>query len=135
MAIFHYKAQTAQDKWFQMCIQIDEMKEALWKYAYHGQVILGGTFGVCDYHVLLFIALGVNETGKDIPLVFFLFSALIGNRATQAGYDTAILHELLKEWQDSLGVWNGVKFTPLMAITDTGIKEQGALPLCGPTYG
>ncbi|KAF8574377.1 hypothetical protein K439DRAFT_1624363 [Ramaria rubella] len=131
-AIFHYRARDDQGERFHVCIQTPEMKEAAWKYAHENQVILDGMFGVCDRRILLFIALGIDETGKGIPLAFFLFSAPTGIRATQAGYDTAILHELLKEWQVSLGIRNGAKFKPLVAITDTDTKEQGALTLVWP---
>ncbi|KAF8579840.1 hypothetical protein K439DRAFT_1648372 [Ramaria rubella] len=131
-AVFHYRARDDKGERFRVCIQTPDMKEAAWKYAHRNQVVLDGTFGICDRRILLFIALGVDETGKGVPLAFFLFSAPTGNRATQAGYDTAILHQLLKEWRDSLGVRNGEEFTPLVAITDTDTKERGALTLVWP---
>ncbi|KAF8581533.1 hypothetical protein K439DRAFT_1618973 [Ramaria rubella] len=87
------------------------MVDAAWKYAHKKQIILDGTFGVCDRRMLLFIALGVDETGKGVPLAFLLFSAPTGNKATQAGYDTTVLYELLKAWHDSLGTWKGYKRT------------------------
>lgn len=65
------------------------------------------TFGICDSQILLFIILGVDEAGKGVPLAFFLFSAPTETKATHAAYDTAILHELLKVWCDSLK-WNPV---------------------------
>ena len=108
------------------------MKEAVWNYVHKKQLILDGTFGICDSRVLLFIALGVDESNKGVPLAFFLFSAPTGNRATHAGYDTEILHELLGKWRDSLGTKDGVAFTPSVAITDTDTKEQGALTLIWP---
>ncbi|KIJ36146.1 hypothetical protein M422DRAFT_261473 [Sphaerobolus stellatus SS14] len=95
-----------------------------WKYTHQKQLILDGTFGICDRRVLLFIALGVDENNKGVPLAFFLFSAPTGNRATHAGYDTDILHELLVQWQDSLGKKDGVAFAPCVAITDTDTKER-----------
>ncbi|KAF8589785.1 hypothetical protein K439DRAFT_1612485 [Ramaria rubella] len=125
--IFHYQAQIEQDDRLQICIQTAEMKNAAWKYVHHKQVILDGTFGICDRRVLLFIALGVDEYHKGIPLAFFLFSAPTGNKATQAGYDTSILYHLLKSWRNSLGSQDGILFEPHVAITDTDTKERGAL--------
>ncbi|KAF8575043.1 hypothetical protein K439DRAFT_1623890 [Ramaria rubella] len=55
-AVFHYQAQVTQDEHFNMCNQTSEMKEVAWK---------------C---VLLFIALGVDEAGKGVPVAFlFIF--------------------------------------------------------------
>ncbi|KAF8580992.1 hypothetical protein K439DRAFT_1619397 [Ramaria rubella] len=105
------------------------MVDAAWKYAHKKQIILDGTFGVCDRRMLLFIALGVDETGKGVPLAFLLFSAPTGNKATQAGYDTTVLYELLKAWHDSLGTWKGEIFKPTIVITDTDTKERGTLIL------
>jgi hypothetical protein len=82
------------------------MKQAAWKYSHRGQLILDGTFGICDMRVLLFIALGVDEARKGVPLAFFLFSVPTGNKATHAGYDTSILVEVLKAWKNSLGSQN-----------------------------
>ncbi|KAF8588409.1 hypothetical protein K439DRAFT_1335462 [Ramaria rubella] len=142
-AIFHYQARAEQDDCLCVCIQIADMKEASWKYAHHRaahtggteefyQVILDGTFGVCKSRMLLFIALGVNENGKGVPLAMFLFSAPTGNKATQAGYDFNILYQLLKEWRDSLGFQNSEAFRPLVPITDTDTKEHGTLNLIWP---
>ena len=67
------------------------MDAAAWEYGHHSQVMLDGTFGVCTTRLLLFIAMAVDEQGKGVPIAFFLFSAPTGNRATHAGYNTAIL--------------------------------------------
>ena len=51
-----------------------------------------------------------------------------GSQATHAGYDTDILIELLGEWVLALGKGCGnVSFCPKVAITDTDVKEHGAL--------
>ena len=132
-AVFHYQARSAQDDRLQICIQTSEMKAAAWKYVHQKQLILDGTFGICDSRVLLFIALGVDEENKGVPLAFFLFSAPSGNQATHAGYDTTILHELLVAWRDSLGKdSHGILFAPLVAITDTDTKEWAALTMTWP---
>ena len=84
-------AQTHQNEQLKVCISTSEMDEATWKYAHGKQIIVNGTFGVCLSHMLLFIAMGVDEDGKGVPLALFLFSAPMGNRATHAGYNQEIL--------------------------------------------
>ncbi|KAF8574311.1 hypothetical protein K439DRAFT_1649810 [Ramaria rubella] len=102
-AVFYYKARIKLNDRLCVCIHTPEMQEVAWKYAHQKQIILDGTFGVCDRRVLLFILLSVDEAGRGVPLAFFLFSAPSRNNAMQAGYDTSILYELLKAWEDSLG--------------------------------
>jgi len=130
-AVFHYTAQSQAGERFQVCISTPEMDAASWKYAHHSQVILDGTFGICTSRLLLFIALACDENQKGIPIAFFLFSAPTGNRATQSGYNTEILTELLSHWRSHLGKQpdhpNGEPFTPYVAITDTDTKERAAL--------
>ncbi|KAJ3870920.1 hypothetical protein F5051DRAFT_446926 [Lentinula edodes] len=41
----------------------------------------------------------IDEDRKGVPIAFFLFSAPTGNQATQAGYNTEILRELLNTWK------------------------------------
>ena len=72
------------------------MKKATWIYAHNKQMMFANTFGICNSHLLLFIALAMDDMWKGIPLAFFLFSAPIGNQATHARYDSAILIELLQ---------------------------------------
>lgn len=131
-AVFHYGGRSEKGDRFKVCIQTEAMKEASWKYAHEKQLILDGTFGVCDRRILLFIALGVDESGKGVPLAFFLFSAPTGNRATHAGYDTSVLIELLSAWKKSLGQRKAIPFGPKIAITDTDTKERGALSAVWP---
>jgi len=128
-AVFYYHARTEKDERFCICIQTTNMREAAWEYAHQKQLIMDGTFGICDSHILLFIALGFDKVGKGVPLAFFLFSAPTGNQATHAGYDTSILQELILAWQRSLGSHNGVEFTPHVVITDADTKERGTLTL------
>lgn len=108
------------------------MKTAAWKYAHQSQLLLDGTFGICNSRMLLFIALGVDGFGKGIPLAFFLFSAPTGSRATHTGYDSTILQQLLKAWKQLLGSQGGMAFTPFIAITDTDTKERAALSMVWP---
>ena len=127
-AIFYYRARSTASERFRVCIQTEEMKAAAWKYTHGGQLILDGTFGLCDRRLLLFIGLGIDDSRKGVPIVFFLFSAPTGSQATHAGYDTDILTELLREWVIALGKGlNNDSFCPKVAITDTDAKECGAL--------
>jgi hypothetical protein len=74
------------------------------------QIILDGTFGVCDKKVLLFIAMAMDETGRGIPLAFLFFSAPSRNQQMAPGYNTDILKKLLHEWKVSLGSKNSEDF-------------------------
>lgn len=132
-AIFHYTPRTEKSERLCVCIQTDEMKKATWQYAHNGQLILDGTFGISDARLLLFIALGIDNAGRGVPLAFFLFSAPTGNQATHAGYDSAILTELLKAWVNSLGDVDGKKLCPTLVITDTDMKERAALHIVWPS--
>ena len=108
------------------------MKDAAWQYAHHSQLILDGTFRVCDKRILLFIMMGVDENRKGVLLAFLLFSAPSGNRKTCAGYNMEIIAKLLNKWRDSLGRRNGKSFEAWVAITDTDLMECGALILVFP---
>lgn len=100
-----------------------EMKEAAWRYGHSQQILFDSTFEVCNSKILLFILI----EQKGIPLVFLMFSAPSGNKFIPAGYDTAILTELLLKWKLSLGVRDGAAFHSPIAITDTDLKEHNAL--------
>ena len=125
--VFFYAARVEEADHFKICVATNEMRDAAWKYCHRQQVIIDGTFGVCTSRLLLWIAMGVNEQNHGVPVALFLFSAPTGNRATHAGYDTAILTELLHQWQTCLGVRNEEPFKPFVGMTDTDIKERGAL--------
>lgn len=121
--IYNYEACTHAGARLKVSISTWEMDEAAWKYTHNGQVILDGTFSVCSSHMLLFIAMGIDEEGKGVPLTFFLFSAPTGNQATHAGYTQEILCELLKNWKAHLSRGCSVMFCPLVAITNMDTKE------------
>lgn len=131
-AVLHYQPRTEAVQRFTACIATPEMEQATWKYGHKSQIILDGTFGLCDSRLLLFVIMGVDEKGHGVPLCFLLFSAPTGNRQTSAGYDTEILTELLQKWKDWLSSRSGRLFEPLVAITDTDTKEQGALLIVFP---
>lgn len=126
-AIFYYAARAEKGDRLKVCISTKPMDEAAWSYAHQKQLILDGTFGVCSSRLLLFIAMGIDDEGKGVPLALFLFSAPTGNRATHAGYNRDILRELFVQWRDHLSSGHAVLFAPLVAITDTDPKERGAL--------
>lgn len=125
-AVLSYVPRTTESERFRVCVASEEMEAATWQYGQNSQIILDGTFGVCDSRLLLFIVMGVDEDGHGVPLVFFLFSAPTGNRQTAAGYDTDILTTMLQDWKTWLER-KGERFTPKVAITDTDTKERGAL--------
>ncbi|KAG9000674.1 hypothetical protein FRB90_011769 [Tulasnella sp. 427] len=130
-AVFHYKPRTAVEERFKACIASKEMEEATWRYEHRSQVILDGTFGVCDRRVLLFVVMAVDEENRGVPLVFILFSAPTGNQQSSSGYNTAILQELLGRWKSWLER-GGQAFMPFVAITDTDTKERAALVIVFP---
>lgn len=131
-AIFHYSPRATRGERFEACIATPEMKEAAWKYAHKSQIILDGTFGVCDKKILLFIIMGIDDLGKGVPLAFLLFSAPSGNRHTAAGYNTEIIANLVGMWKTSLGRKDGATFEAWVAITDTDLMERGALLIVFP---
>ncbi len=85
-AIFHYAPRIEKDERLKLCIATPEMNTAAWRYGHNSQIVLDGTFGIVSSHLLLFIVLGVDEQNHGLPLVFLLFSAPSGSRATHAGY-------------------------------------------------
>ncbi|KAK4694221.1 hypothetical protein P7C70_g8773, partial [Phenoliferia sp. Uapishka_3] len=150
VAVTGYRARTDEHDRFQLTIQTEEMKASAWKFGHQRQIIMDGTFGVCSSKLLVFITMAIDDEGHGVPLAFMLCVPLIAlfhrasgltstywlssfspppqNRATQAGYDTHILVEILKSWKESLGVNKlGDSFRPKVAITDTDSKERGAL--------
>ncbi|TBU41155.1 hypothetical protein BD309DRAFT_982047 [Dichomitus squalens] len=112
-SVFHYAARAARDERFKL--------------------ILDGTFGLCSSRLLLWIAMGVDESRSGTPVAMFLFSAPTGTKATHAGYNTKILTELLQTWRDWLDdkrPRDQAPFAPYTAMTDTDMKERGALLRC-----
>ncbi|KIJ38649.1 hypothetical protein M422DRAFT_258767 [Sphaerobolus stellatus SS14] len=126
-AVFHYSPRAAAGERFEVCIATDEMKDAAWKYAYQSQVMLDGTFSICNSKLLLFIVMAVDEKAKGVPIAFLLFSAPSGNKQTSAGYDTMILAKLLQKWHEDLENHGKRPSEVLVVVTDTDLKERGAL--------
>ncbi|KZT20536.1 hypothetical protein NEOLEDRAFT_1075528, partial [Neolentinus lepideus HHB14362 ss-1] len=126
-AVFHYSKRAEAGDRLKVCIATEDMNQSAWEYTHHSILMLDGTFGLCSSRLLLFIAMGVDAERKGVPLALFLFSAPTGSRATHAGYSTEILAELLKIWKTHLSQGRAESFTPYVAITDTDVKERGAL--------
>ena len=125
--VFHYSACAEKGDHFEVCIVTKEMCNAAAKYGHDSQIILDGTFGVCNQKVLLFIIMAIDEEYRGIPLTFFLFSAPSGNVQTSSGYNTEILTKLLHTWKKDMERHQEGPFTPCVAITDTDLKEHGML--------
>jgi len=122
-AVFHYAARIEKDDQLEVCIQTQEMIEAAWNYTHGKQLILDGTFGICNSKVLLFICMEFNEENKSVPLSFLLFSAPSGNRTTQAGYDISVLKRLLENWHISLGSRDGAVRSQLRRRTRVNVRS------------
>lgn len=103
------------------------MRDAAAKYGHSSQIILDRTFGVCDRKVLLFIIMAIDKEYRGVPLPFFLFLAPSGNAQTSSGYNTEILTKLLRAWKKDMDHHQKGPFTLHVAITDTYLKERGAL--------
>ncbi|KAJ7204907.1 hypothetical protein C8J57DRAFT_1441401 [Mycena rebaudengoi] len=110
-AVFHYSARAEKGDRFEACIATEDMRAAAWKYGHENQIILDGTFGVCDSRLLLFILMVTDENKRGIPVAFLLFSAPAGNKQSSSGYNTSIIAKLLKAWQDSLYIL-GMEWPP-----------------------
>ncbi|KAF9029036.1 hypothetical protein BDZ89DRAFT_1133294 [Hymenopellis radicata] len=101
-AVFHYNERAERGDRIEVCVATNEMKDAAWKYGHGKQLIMDGTFGICNRKVLLFVLMGVDEENKGVPLAFLFFSAPSGNKHTAAGYDSEVLARLLEKWKQSL---------------------------------
>ncbi|EPQ56931.1 hypothetical protein GLOTRDRAFT_127317 [Gloeophyllum trabeum ATCC 11539] len=126
-AVFHYSKRAEAGERLKVCISTKEMDSCAWEYGHHSALMLDGTFGLCSSRLLLFVVMGIDAERKGVPLALFLFSAPTGTRATHAGYSTDILAELLQAWRDHLSKGRAEIFTPYVAITNTDVKERGAL--------
>ncbi|KAL0062929.1 hypothetical protein AAF712_010191 [Marasmius tenuissimus] len=126
-AIFHYSPRRQKKDRLEICIATSRMKEMAWKYGHKKQVLLDGTFGICEKKMLLFILLGTDEDRHGVPLAFLLFSAPSGNKLTSSGYDSVILAKLLKSFKDGMEQGESREFSVPVASTDTDLKERLAL--------
>ena len=67
---------------FEISLSTPEMDEAAWRFGHENQILLDGTFGICNKRILLFISMVLDEERKGIPVSFLMFSAPSGNRQT-----------------------------------------------------
>ncbi|THU96489.1 hypothetical protein K435DRAFT_664429, partial [Dendrothele bispora CBS 962.96] len=125
-AIFHYEPIAKRGDILKVYISTPEMDEAAHKYVHNGQLLLDGTFGVASSQILLFIAMGIDEQRKGVPVALFLFSAPPDAKATHANYDTSILTEMLFSWLRHM-IRKFAVFAPVAAITDNDARERAAL--------
>lgn len=126
-AVFHYAPRTKNNDRFEVCIATPDMNDAAWRYGHGSQIIMDGTFGVCNSKILLFILMALDDERKGVPIAFFLFSAPSGNKFTAGGYNTEVLARLLGKWKTSLGQRDAQAFFAKVAITDSDSKERNAL--------
>ncbi|KAJ6623738.1 hypothetical protein B0H10DRAFT_2213411 [Mycena sp. CBHHK59/15] len=132
-AVFHYSARANKGEHFEACVATEEMNAAAWKYGHENQIILDGTFGICDSRLLLFIVMVIDENRKGVPVAFLMFSAPTGNKQSSSGYNTDILTKVIQAWKEIVTKcghrygFPGVIFCPYTCITDTDLKERGAL--------
>jgi hypothetical protein len=134
-AVFYYQARRSKTNRFMLCIASSEMTADAWTYVHNKQLILDGTFGLCSSRLLLWIAMGVDDENKGVPVAFFLFSAPTGNRATHAGYNSEILGHLFETWKEAMTMnsLTGQTFCPATAITDCDFRERAALHKVWPS--
>ena len=101
-SVFYYSPRHEQNQRFIVCIATKDMEEASWAHIHNSQLILDGTFGLSSSRLLMWIAMGIDTKGKGVPAAVFLFSAPTGSRATHAGYNIAILSDILQRWSSYL---------------------------------
>ncbi|CAD6958234.1 unnamed protein product [Tilletia controversa] len=130
-SIVYYQPLTSSSWRLRIIITTQEMQDAAWKYGHNGQLVMDGTFGVSSTKILLFVLLTVDVTGRGLPIGYLIFTPLHGQR-THAGYDTAVLRELLINWSSALGTRHGMQFAPKLAITDTCVRERAAIKSVWP---
>ncbi|KAJ7679886.1 hypothetical protein B0H17DRAFT_1138902 [Mycena rosella] len=78
------------------------MNAAAWKYGHENQIMLDGTFGICDSRLLLFIVMVIDENRRGVPVAFLMFSAPTGKKQSSSGYNTEILTKLICAWKEDL---------------------------------
>ena len=93
--------QLLQKERFELRISAPEMRSAAIRFARQKHLVLDGTFGLSSAHLLMWIAMGMDDDNQDVP-VAFLSSAPSGARATHARYNTPILTKLLRTWKASV---------------------------------
>lgn len=138
-ACLHYQARTKDSDRLEIIISTPDQQEFAWRYGHGNLILLEGTFGVSKHKLLLFIMIVIDENNKGIPVTFFIFTPPPNNRLTAAGYNSRILERLLTIFRDKISaIRNAGKaddpltFAPLVAMTDTDVKERGPLSRVWP---
>ncbi|KAJ3287842.1 hypothetical protein HDU76_007770 [Blyttiomyces sp. JEL0837] len=141
-AVFYYQPILTQGDILKIGISTPDQCQLAWEIAHKRLIIMDGTFGISKSRILLFVMMGVDQGRRGVPLAYFLFSAPPQAKNTAANYDTSILTEFLKKWKETLEIFAGrrsqtnpstIKFTPVVAMTDTDTKERAALLTVWPS--
>lgn len=143
-ACLHYQPHTNDTDRLEIIICTPEQQEYAWKYGHQNLILVDGTFGISKHKLLLFIIMVIDEKNKGIPITFILFTPPINNRLTSSGYDSKILERLFTIFRDKLSITYNqnqlaanpnatlIIFTPIVAMTDTDVKERGPLSKVWP---
>ncbi|CAG8461329.1 5758_t:CDS:2, partial [Scutellospora calospora] len=138
-ACLHYQPYTKETGHLEIIISTHEQQEFAWKYRHHNLILMDGTFGISKNKLLLFIILVIDENNKGITISFIIFIPPPQNRLTLSGYDSSILEWLLTIFRDRIStIYNQnhltenpntttITFSPLVAMTDTDVKERKSL--------
>lgn len=139
-ACLHYQAHTQDTDHLEIIICSQDQQEYAWKYSHQNLILLDGTFGISKHKLLLFIMMVIDEHNKGIPITFILFTPPSHNQMTSAGYDSKTLEQLLTIFQDNISILYQQKypnnpltiFNPIIAMTDTDVKERRPLSKVWP---
>lgn len=139
-ACLHYQPHTNETDRLEIIICTPEQQEYAWKYGHQNLILVDGTFGISKHKLLLFIIMVIDENNKGIPVAFILFTPPQYNRLTSSGYDSKILEKLFIIFRDKISnnynknnpLSTSVTFTPLVAMTDTDVKERKPLSKVWP---
>ncbi|CAG8436255.1 1797_t:CDS:2 [Scutellospora calospora] len=134
-ACLYYQLHTKETDRLKIIICNHEQQEYVWRYGYQNLILVDGTFGISKHKLLLFIIMVIDENNKGIPIAFIFFTPSSNNWLTFSRYDSRILECLFTIFRDKISdIYNrnqlitnpnatSVIFTPLIAITNTDIKD------------
>ncbi|KAF8119571.1 hypothetical protein EV363DRAFT_1305049 [Boletus edulis] len=89
----HIPSETEQ---FALILSTPKQRELAWQFGHKHQMIMDGTFGICNACILLFILMVVDDKNKGVPVAqLILFTARKDARAVHADYNGKILEDLL----------------------------------------
>ncbi|RIB14383.1 hypothetical protein C2G38_2040242 [Gigaspora rosea] len=143
-ACLHYQPYMKETNRLEIIICTQEQQQYAWKYGHNNLILVDGTFGISKHKVLLFIIMVIDEKNKGISVTFILFTPPPYNQLISSGYDSKILERLFTIFQNKISETynhNRLKenskntpiiFSPLVAMTDTDVKEQKSLSMVWP---